>query len=86
MWGLPMDQLEFILAILGMLTPVIIFSITMVLRLIRLETKFDCLLMWVIEIDPAESKDPIKYKHKRDELKKQIEKQVNGNACKIRES
>lgn len=42
--------------------------------------------MWVIEIDPAESKDPIKYKHKRDELKKQIEKQVNGNACKIRES
>lgn len=77
---------DILISIIAIGVPVIIFLYALLQRLAVLETKFDCLLMWVLEIDPTQNIDDIQMKHKRDKLKKQIEETLNGDACKFPEA
>lgn len=77
-----MDQLEYVLSIIAIIIVLVPLIYNFTNRVTRLETKLDCLLSWVIEIDPTSNLDTLQMKHKRDILRKQIENQLNGNGCK----
>jgi hypothetical protein len=81
-----MEIVDLVISGFSIAIPIIIFLTALLQRLTKLETKFDCLLMWVLEIDPTQNIDDIQMKHKRDKLKKQIEETLNGDACKVPEA
>lgn len=77
-----MVDFEIIIPAIAVTVSIIIFLITLIQRLSVLETKFDCLLIWVLEIDPTNGTGDKVMKLKRQHLKKQIEDTLNGDACK----
>jgi hypothetical protein len=77
-----LETLELVISSIAIAIPIVFFLYSLIQRLTSLETKFDCLLMWVLEIDPTENISDLQMKIKRDQLKKQIESKINGNGCK----
>jgi hypothetical protein len=77
-----MGDLELILAILCLLVPLICFLYgifdRLTARIVALETRFNCFLLWVVEEDDGTKSSQIK----REYYRKQIIKSVNGNGCK----
>jgi hypothetical protein len=76
-----MEIVDLVISGFSIAIPIIIFLTALLQRLTKLETKFDCLLMWVLEIDPTNGSTAPEIKRKRKVLKKQIEDTLNGNHC-----
>lgn len=77
-----LETLELVISFIAIAVPIVFFLYSLIQRLASLETKFDCLLIWVLEIDPTENITDLQMRIKRETLKKEIEKQLNGNGCK----
>lgn len=79
-----MEQLDFLISVIGILIVVVPLFILFTNRITRLETKMDCLLSWIIEIDPTDKISTKEIHDKREEMKKRIEPLINGNGCKTK--
>lgn len=77
-----MEQLDYILSVVAVLLVLVPMLVLFTNRITRLETKMDCLLSWIIEIDPTSKVTTEDIKNKREEMIKQIEPLLNGNCRK----
>lgn len=76
-----MVDLELIFGFIAIAIPIFIYLDRLSNKIVAVETKMNCMLEWVITVDPTSGDDKETIRSKRNKLKDNIEQIVNGDGC-----